>query len=91
MIKYIYQRSSHEPPWAISYETDYIRSIRALRVYATMYSDEIDNNRHAAYFEVLGKTPFAIAHAVQSFAEDHDVTFDENDFNQIEWEFSRCF
>lgn len=91
MIRYIYQRSSHNPPWAISYETEYVRSIRTLKVYATVYSDEIDNKRHAAYFEVMGKTPFAIAHMIQSFLEDHNVTFDENDFNQIEWEFSRYF
>lgn len=91
MIRYIYQRSCHMPPWSISYETEYIKHIRALKVYATFYSAEIDNSRHAAYFEVMGKTPFAVAHRVQSFAEDHDVTFTVEDFNQVEWEFSRYF
>lgn len=91
MIRYIYQHSSHMPPWAISYECEYIKHIRALKVYATVYSDEIDNSRHAAYFEVMGKTPFAVTFKIASFLEDHNVTFDENDFNQIEWEFSKYF
>lgn len=91
MIRYIYQHSDHEQPWTISYETEYVTSIRALKVYATLYSDQIENSRHAAYFEAMGKTPFAVAHWIQSFAEDRGVTFDETDFNQVEWEFERYF
>lgn len=91
MIRYIYQKANHLPPWSISYECEYIKSIRALKVYATLYSDEVDNKRHAFYFEVMGKTPFSIAHRIQSYAIDHDVTFTDEDFNQVEWTFERFF
>lgn len=87
--KYVYQYSDHMPPWALVYDIEYLK--RGIKAYVTLFSEQIGNTRNAVVFDVLAYTPFSVAHQIQSHCTDHGVTFDETDFNQIEWEFSKYF
>ena len=43
MVRYIYQASSHMPPWALSYEWEFTG--RRLHLYITLYSEELETPR----------------------------------------------
>lgn len=87
--KYVYQHSAHKPPWAISYEVEYLR--RGIKVYLTLYSEVLDNARNAVVFDLLAFSAFNVAHQLQSHCHDRGIKFTDEDFNQIEWEFKRYF
>ena len=87
MVRYIYQASSHMPPWALSYEWEFTG--RRLHLYITLYSEELETPRKAVYFEVSSQTPFGIASQIQGHCNEHGVTFTEEDFNQIDWHFAQ--
>lgn len=87
MIRYLYQASGHIPPWAISYEWEFTG--KRLHLYATLYSEELLNERNAIYFEVSSATPYGIAIEIQQVCEMHNVTFTEEDFNQVDWHFAQ--
>lgn len=87
MIRYLYQASSHMPPWALSYEWEF--ASKRLHLYITLYSDELETPRKAVYFEVSSQTPFGIASQIQEHCNERGVTFTEDDFNQIEWHFAQ--
>lgn len=87
MVRYIYQASSHMPPWALSYEWEFTG--RRLHLYITLYSDELETPRKAVYFEVSSQTPFGIASQIQGHCNERGVTFTEEDFNQIDWHFAQ--
>lgn len=86
MVRYIYQASSHMPPWALSYEWEFTG--KRLHLYITLYSDELETPRKAVYFEVSSQTPFGIASQIQWHCNERGVTFTEEDFNQIDWHFA---
>ena len=89
MVRYLYQASSHMPPWAIAYEWECAGG--RLHLYIMLYSDELETPRKAVYFEVSSQTPFGIADAVKRHFEDRGVTFTDEDFNQVEWHFAPYF
>lgn len=90
MIRYIYQKDDHLPPWAIEYEIESAYERRTM-AYITIFSDELDNARNAITFTASSKTPFGLTKQIQDKCIDYGITFTELDFNQVEWEMSRYF
>ena len=90
--RYIYQKSDRNPPWAIRYELEFPeRYGMRTRAYITLYSEELESLRNEVTFEVSSRTPFGLAQRLMECCERLHVTFTEEDFNQVEWEFSRYF
>ena len=90
MKRYLYQKDSHLPPWAMEYEVESTLEKRTM-IYITMFSEELHNARNAITFIVSSRTPFGLAAQVRDHCIDRGITFTELDFNQVEWEFSRYF